>query len=240
MAEKPKCKPDLVDQLISFLGKREGIDKALKLIRYSAKLVAATSGSMPEVYKRAKALDKSLGTTRKAFRLGKFLQDINSLRKSRATGHVYLLEALAYGGEGIYYFIEQGVWLAKAGVLSVQQEKVLSDASVWAETVGYIGSITLSLLKLRELSAREARLSASFERKRTVEGVLDQGLERQLGAVRALKALRIAVIMQDVADACIAVNDIMGGDVPVIGHPVTIALAGLMSGSVSTYKYWNA
>jgi hypothetical protein len=115
---------------------------------YSAKLVAATSGSGSEVYKRAKALDKSLGTTRcaaavlrvqaprvpsvcactqththahahthtfcperrKAFRLGKFLQDVNSLRKSRATGHVYLLEALAYSGEGVYYFIEQGVW----------------------------------------------------------------------------------------------------------------------------------
>ncbi len=47
---------------------------------------------------------------RKAFRLGKFLQDVNNLRKSRATGPTYLLEALAYGGEGVYFFIEQAVW----------------------------------------------------------------------------------------------------------------------------------
>lgn len=47
---------------------------------------------------------------RKAFRLGKFLQDINNLRKSKATGYPALLELLAYGGEGVYYFIEQLVW----------------------------------------------------------------------------------------------------------------------------------
>jgi hypothetical protein len=38
------------------------------------------------------------------------LQDINNLRKSNATGGTYLLEAIAYGGEGIYYFVEQFVW----------------------------------------------------------------------------------------------------------------------------------
>ena len=36
--------------------------------------------------------------SRKAFRLGKFLQDVNSFRRSQATGPIYLLEVLAYGG----------------------------------------------------------------------------------------------------------------------------------------------
>lgn len=47
---------------------------------------------------------------RKAYRLGKFLQDVNNMRKSNATGHLALLELVAYGGEGVYYFIEQIVW----------------------------------------------------------------------------------------------------------------------------------
>ena len=42
------------------------------------------------------------------------------------------------------------------------------------------------------------------------EGVLDFGMEKQLAAVRAIKALRIAVIFQDLADTAIALNDIRG------------------------------
>lgn len=49
-------------------------------------------------------------TCRKAFRLGKFLQDVNALRHSRTTGYLALLELVAYGGEGTYYFIEQLTW----------------------------------------------------------------------------------------------------------------------------------
>jgi hypothetical protein len=44
---------------------------------------------------------------RKAYRLGKFLQDVQHLRKSKATGLTALLELVAYGGEGVYYFIER-------------------------------------------------------------------------------------------------------------------------------------
>eukprot|EP00955_Chlamydomonas_euryale_P059100 357281-Chlamydomonas_euryale.AAC.19 len=168
---------------------------------------------------------------RKAFRLGKFLKDVDSLRKSRATGYLYLLEALAYGGEGV---------LAKAGVLSAEQEKQLAYLSVWWEFIGYTGSISLSLIKLRELSYKEAILHASFEQKRVQQGVLDMSLNRQLASVRALKALRTAAIVQDIADAAIAINDILGGDLPMLGHPVTLALAGLLSGSISAHKNWNA
>eukprot|EP00983_Pelagomonas_calceolata_P071084 1151051-Pelagomonas_calceolata.AAC.2 len=46
----------------------------------------------------------------KAFRLGKFLQDVNAIRHSRTTGYLAILELIAYGGEGVYYFIEQLAW----------------------------------------------------------------------------------------------------------------------------------
>ena len=40
--------------------------------------------------------------------------------------------------------------------------------SAWAEFIGYIGSITLSAIKLRELGAKEAALVARMEKKRKV------------------------------------------------------------------------
>ena len=42
------------------------------------------------------------------------------------------------------------------------------------------------------------------------EGVLDVALERQLRELRFLKALRAALIVQDLADTAIALNDIRG------------------------------
>jgi hypothetical protein len=35
---------------------------------------------------------------------------VQHLRKSQATGLIALLELVAYGGEGIYYFIERKLW----------------------------------------------------------------------------------------------------------------------------------
>lgn len=49
---------------------------------------------------------------RKAYRLGKFLQDVNSVRKMKAwtNSSLALLELVAYAGEGTYYFLDQFLW----------------------------------------------------------------------------------------------------------------------------------
>jgi Peroxisomal biogenesis factor 11 (PEX11) len=47
---------------------------------------------------------------RKAYRLGKFLQNLDKLQKTPATSRYWLLEVLANGGEGVYYFVEQFTW----------------------------------------------------------------------------------------------------------------------------------
>lgn len=140
-----------LDHVVSFLQRREGIDKTLKIIRYTSRLIAATSIPGSAAHARFAALEKSVGVSRsgfdtqlfpllpvqhstsilrclpgihtykigiadspfsvaacrKAYRLGKFLQDVQYLRKSKATGLVALLELIAFGGEGIYYFIER-------------------------------------------------------------------------------------------------------------------------------------
>lgn len=48
---------------------------------------------------------------RKAYRLGKFLQDVNGARKMKAWSSSWaLLELMAYAGEGTYYFLDQFLW----------------------------------------------------------------------------------------------------------------------------------
>lgn len=58
--------------------------------------------------------------------------------------------------------------LVKAGALTRAHEKQLSMISAWAELVGYMGSITLSVIKLKEISAKEEEIRLNMEKKRWV------------------------------------------------------------------------
>jgi hypothetical protein len=105
----------LLEHLESYLARRDGVDKALKILRYSTKLILASpiAPRDPEVHGKLKAFDASVGSSRKAFRLGKFIQDVNVLKKTSFTTRDGLLELIASGGEGFYYFVEQFVWLVR-------------------------------------------------------------------------------------------------------------------------------
>ncbi len=61
-----------------------------------------------------------------------------------------------------------GPRLIKTGALTKAHEKQLVSLSAWAECIGYIGSITLSFIKLKELTAKERAIRASMEKKRKV------------------------------------------------------------------------
>lgn len=230
---------DFLDKTSRFLARREGIDKTLKVLRYTARLVVAVSPKDQELTKRLAAFEKSVGVSRKAYRLGKFLQDVNSLRHSDTKDLTYFMELLAYGGEGVYYFLEQWVWLIKAGALSKELEDRIAKISATAELIGYVGSIYLSALKLSKLAQQEKAAEAALEKLRKEEGVTDPGLEAKLGALRFQRRLRVALVVQDVADALMSVNDVTGGKYSAINHPAVLALAGLTSGCISFYKNWN-
>jgi hypothetical protein len=115
MTEQSNKRPFL-DHLEAYLARRDGVDKALKILRYSSKVYLASpllvQLSAPDVLKKVKNFESSVGTSRKAFRLGKFIQDVNALRKAPSLStRDGFLEVLATTGEGIYYFVEQFVWL---------------------------------------------------------------------------------------------------------------------------------
>ena len=87
--------------------------QTLKIIRYAAKLalaITASDSSTKVVREGLSNLESSLGTSRKAYRLGKFLQNVNAVRKVHYPAPFSSLEIIANVGDGVYYFVEQFQW----------------------------------------------------------------------------------------------------------------------------------
>lgn len=232
---------DTLDKTVRFLAKREGIDKTLKIIRYTARFITAVAPAGGEVAQRFDALQSSIGTSRKAYRLGKFLQNLNNLRKVNITQPLSTLEIAAHVGEGIYYFAEQLTWLIKAGFLNKTYEKKISKISAYAETVSYVASIWLHLYRISLLNDRARQIMDIMQREKIKnEEANYHELEKELRVVEHLRAMRYMFIMQDVADFLLTLPDLRGeSNKSILGNPAFLAAAGLLSGCISSYKNWN-
>lgn len=231
---------DLLSHVESYLAKRDGVDKLLKICRYATKLIVASSvlGSDPNLTKRLKNFESSVGVSRKAFRLGKFVQDINALRNTRVESkHDLFLSLIAYGGEGIYFFVEQFVWLSKSGlIIDPKRSRMFQKVSAWAEFVGYFGSVALKLRDLKAIVEDEACLKSSIEIA-VLRGVGCGEEEARLGKLREKKLMKKLSIVQDLADGLMALDDILDGKGP-FSKPILMSSAGLLSALISTHKNW--
>ena len=160
---------DFLRHLEAYLAKRDGVDKLLKISRYASKIILASSvlPADSDVTRRLKSFESSVGLSRKAFRLGKFIQDVNALRSARYEYHHdprrWILSMIAYGGEGIYFFVEQFIWLAKSGLIDPSHAKRLQKVSAWAEMIGYVGSVGLKIGELKEMSEELKCLESKIE-----------------------------------------------------------------------------
>ncbi|KAI5076555.1 hypothetical protein GOP47_0008620 [Adiantum capillus-veneris] len=244
-----------LDHLEAYLSRRDGVDKLLKITRYTCKFLLATpllqsspvvtgKGTPPALAlltHRLKDFEASVGTSRKAFRLGKFIQDVNALRATPSfSSREGLLEIVAYGGEGIYYFIEQFVWLVKAGLLDKRHQKSLQLLSAWAEFIGYFGSVTLKSLQVQAMLAKELELLVVLsdgKDKDDVESYLRAATA--LAEVRQKRALKTLSLIQDAADALLALSDIRDGK-GFLSNPLILSSCGLLSALISTHKNWSA
>nr|XP_028950503.1 LOW QUALITY PROTEIN: peroxisomal membrane protein 11A-like [Malus domestica] len=233
---KPKQK-DFLNHLEAYLAKRDGVDKLLKISRYATKIALASS-VLPETLpltQRLKSFESSVGVSRKAFRLGKFVQDVNALRSSKFDSNQELVLALiAYGGEGLYFFVEQFVWLVKSGL--IDKKRNLQKISAWAEFIGYAGSISLKFRDLNRISEDEKCVKSSIEIAITRGNGCEEEKER-LSKLREKKMMKRLSVVQDSADALMALADIRDGGGPFLG-PLSISLAGMLSALISTHKNW--
>lgn len=235
---KPKNK-DFLTHLEAYLAKRDGVDKLLKISRYATKIILASS-ALPEILtlnQRLKSFESSVGVSRKAFRLGKFVQDVNALRNSHFDSKQELALALvAYGGEGLYFFVEQLVWLVKSGLIDGKHARNLQMVSAWAELVGYLGSISLKIRDLNRISEDERSVKLSIELAIT-RGIGCQEEKERLSKLIEKKLMKRLSVVQDLADALMAVADIRDGKGHFLG-PLSISIAGLLSALISTHKNW--
>lgn len=235
---KPKGK-DFLDHLEVYLAKRDGVDKLLKISRYATKIILASS-ILPETVplaRQLKSFESSVGLSRKAFRLGKFVQDVNALRNSHLDSkEEILLSVIAYGGEGLYYFFEQFIWLAKSGLIDAKHSRNLQKISAWAELIGYIGSISLKLRDLKRIKEEEACLNSSIEIAIS-RGVGRTEEEERRKKLREKKLMKQLSVVQDIADGLMALADIRGGKGR-FTDPLLLSCAGLLSALISTHKNW--
>lgn len=64
-------------------------------------------------------------------------------------------------------------------------------------------------------------------------------ISRQIASLRSQRVLRSAFVVQDCADGLLALADITDGRYERVSHPVVLAVAGLVSAAVSSYKNWG-
>ncbi|CAL56228.1 Peroxisomal biogenesis factor 11 [Ostreococcus tauri] len=237
MRDRP---PDALDVAVALLKKRDGVDKVLKLFRYAtifavseAKRMSRTakdssgaeSVTVTEFIRAGTALERSIGSARRVYRVGKFLGNAQDLRDAIAEAEAsgkrgygrFLNAACACAAlEGAYYFLEQGVWLSRAGVV-MRERTTLERLIRWsarAEVASYVFSIACALEEYRDALAEEkdARDGLVAATSRTLaigvksEGDIDDLQARLAGALKAKRGA-IRSICTDAADATLSVED---------------------------------
>ncbi|RZC55113.1 hypothetical protein C5167_013964 [Papaver somniferum] len=234
-----KKERDFLSHLEIYLAKRDGIDKLLKISRYASKFILASS-VLPETLilnQRLKSFESSVGVSRKAFRLGKFVQDLNSLRNSNLdSNEEKVLSIIAYGGEGLYFFVEQFIWLTKSGLIDSKYASRLQKISAWAEFIGYFGSISIKIRDLKVIIEWEKRLKSSIEIAMLRGDVFVEEM-KEVKKVEEKKLMKKLSIVQDFADGLMALSDIRDGK-GFISNPLLLSSAGLLSALISTHKNW--
>ncbi|KAG6508434.1 peroxisomal membrane protein 11-3-like [Zingiber officinale] len=228
---------DFLLHLEVYLARRDGVDKLLKISRYAAKIALAAPSSPlpPALAPRLKSFESSVGLSRKAFRLGKFVQDLNALRAAAGGAALSpadrVLAAVAYGGEGLYYFLEQFVWLSKAGLIPSEYSRRLQKISAWAELIGYFGSVSL---KAREVRKIQSSIQSRIDGAKPGEG------DEELRKLRTKLLLKQLSIVQDLADGLMALGDVRDGKGFLLSNTLLMASAGLFSALISTHKNWTS
>lgn len=233
---------DFLRHLEAYLAKRDGVDKLLKISRYASKIILASSVLPADsvVTRRLKSFESSVGLSRKAFRLGKFIQDVNALRSARYEYHHdprrWYLSIIAYGGEGVYFFVEQFIWLAKSGLIDPRHAKKLQKVSAWAEMIGYVGSVGLKIGELKEMSEELKCLESKIEVGVARAENWEEEREKEMKLRKKMMMKKLSTV-QDMADALMAVADIRDGRGK-LSAPLVVSGAGLLSALISTHKNW--
>ena len=188
--------PGPLERAAALLAQRDGTDKALKAVRYGARLALALQGAGHggETQAQLRRLDRALGQSRKALRWGKFLGPVAELRRAlvaaqekkelssssplyRLTDPAGGLAAAALAAEACYLFLDQAQFLVKAGLWRPsRRQRQVEVAAAAFEVLHLAASLGAAAVRLRALREREARLVLRLH------GLLAKRREAQAGA----------------------------------------------------------
>lgn len=223
---------DTVDKLVTFLAKRDGIDKLVKTFQYVSKLVHWHLDSKDtDLANRAKKWEVASGLSRKAFRTGRFLTGFNALRRSPgSTPKLQLLAVLANAGEMVYFFFDHFLWLSRIGVLDEHLARRMSFISAFGESFGYVFFIIIDFIMILEGVRKQRKIVESQEEdlKNDAEGIIKK--------IKIDRVMRFAAVAANVADLLIALADIEPN--PFCNHAVTLGISGLVSAWAGWYRNW--
>ncbi|XP_031494924.1 peroxisomal membrane protein 11A-like [Nymphaea colorata] len=240
-ARFPAKQRDFADHLEEYLAKRDGVDKLLKITRYAAKLALASpyfAAGSPDLQRRLRSFESSVGVSRKAFRLGRFVQDINVLKRSSLGSRKGILVLLAHGGEGVYSFLDQFVWLAKAGLIDGRRTARIQAIGAWADLVGHVSRLVLKAMDLKAILEEMAGTESTVERLRS-EGLRLEDEAREMVRLQVKALMRRLSIVQELADTLILIGDLQRGK-GFLSNPVVVASLALLSAFISTHKNWTS
>lgn len=223
-----------LEHVSRYLKQRDGTDKLLKVLRYSAAL-AAWGGAPGRA--KLERFDASLGSARKALRLGKFLQYALDADRALAEAGPSVV-AVGKAAESLYYGLEQVAFLSKAGLLERDAGDRVGRVTPYVELVVYACALAHGARVAEAAASRERALRSEAAR-----GNLDEEARKRLladadGAKDACLTARLEML-QDFCDALLAVGDIRGKG-HALKHPAVTGVLGLVSAGVSVRKVWRA
>eukprot|EP00898_Chlorokybus_atmophyticus_P007561 jgi/Chlat1/7806/Chrsp66S07260 len=253
------AKDDTLDKVQTYLAKRDGIDKVVKTIQYTCKLAHwyysqwADEKSCSALAARFKALERSAGTSRKAFRLGRSLAGYNAIRHMSANtpARIRALTTLSNAGDMVYWFFDHFIWLSRVGFLHPHLESRFEFISAFGEALGYVFGIAADLIVLQENAAREQLLLRELHTARAAlaKDIVPYGADmskhkasqqeqllQSLSALRTQRLMTILTILANLGDLVIALNDIYPGTK--LGHALTLTVGGFTSAWCGAYKNW--
>ena len=207
-------------------------------------------------------LESALSLSRKAFRLGKFLNNVKKFRallaaqssppsnskteeekeksQNAATSQrerAFLVLSLVFNfSEGVYYFLDQFQFLVKAKMVN-KKGKTAKEVKRWAtyfELLSYVADSVCQCLHIqKEEHNRRSRSIAEAKEDRKMKAKA----EAEAKAEREIFESKV-VLLQNGADFLMALNDLREVDQG-LGNPSFLALLGVLSAVIGIRSKWQ-
>ncbi|KAK9108802.1 hypothetical protein Sjap_016862 [Stephania japonica] len=250
-------KKDYMDHVVAFLEKRDGLENCLSIAMYASRVILSTSHQRQQQQhlspSRVESFHTSLRLTRQALHLGKFIEDLNKLRKLEfgCNQEVMALTLMAHGGSGLHLFLEQFVWLEKTGLISNGGGTTfnkLDKLSNYAELIGYVGCLGLKSMSLVETLRKERnlesricgeRMPSSSTNNEAREHQFMNGLKGQMIEVKEEKLKQQIEVVKCFLDVAVKLA-LIRGEHHYFGNPFFAALKGLVWSILNTRKIWSS